>query len=211
MVDSVPIRSILLNLCAGEPVRDAVLGADADFRVEAFCAAAPHTLGFLMAASGVGALAGAMSACDAAERGGLGVASLSRRRLFGAALIGFALSRRLWLSMLLLPFAGFGMMQQMAASNTILQTIVDDEKRGRVMAFYSMAFQGMAPFGSLLAGSMAARVGAPATVFTAGWLCMAGSLWFASRLPEFARLCGRFTCKWGLFRSLRWACSRPPP
>ena len=80
------------------------------------------------------------------------------------------------------------MMQQMAASNTILQTIVDDEKRGRVMAFYSMAFQGMAPFGSLLAGSMAARFGAPVTVSVSGIACMLGSAWFARRLPEIRQI-----------------------
>jgi len=86
--------------------------------------------------------------------------------------------------MLALPVAGYGMMQQMAASNTILQTIVEDEKRGRVMAFYSMAFQGMAPFGSLLAGSIASRFSAPIAVTVSGTACLVGSLWFASRLPE---------------------------
>jgi len=75
------------------------------------------------------------------------------------------------------------MMQQMAAGNTILQTITEDSKRGRVMAFFHMSCQGMMPFGSLLAGSMAARFGAPATVFASGVLCLLGSLWFATRLP----------------------------
>ena len=98
-------------------------------------------------------------------------------------MIAFSLSRELWLSLLLIPLTGFGMMQQMAASNTILQTIVQDEKRGRVMAFYSMAFQGMAPFGSLLAGALAARIGAPETLVFGGALCLAGSLWFARQLP----------------------------
>src|SRR5205823_1114703 len=97
-------------------------------------------------------------------------------------------SRSMWLSLLVLPLAGFGMMQQMAASNTILQTIVDDEKRGRVMAFYSMAFQGMAPFGSLLAGGLAARAGAPATVLVSGAACLLGSGWFAWRLPAIRRI-----------------------
>ena len=81
--------------------------------------------------------------------------------VFGASLMAFAMSRWLWLSLLLLPVTGFAFMQQMAASNTILQTIVTDEKRGRVMSFYAMAFQGVAPFGSLIAGAVAMRIGAP--------------------------------------------------
>ena len=143
----------------------------------------PHTLGFLMAATGMGALAGA--ATLAMRRGvvGLGRRIAVTAALFGVALVGFALSRWLWLSLLLLPFAGFGMMQQMASSNTILQTIVDDEKRGRVMAYYAMALMGVAPFGSLLAGMLAARIGAPATVFIGGALTLGGAAWFARRLP----------------------------
>ena len=108
-----------------------------------------NTLGFLMSASGVGALAGALILALRKTVLGLGRRIVISTAIFGAALIGFALSHALWLSLVLLPFAGFGMMQQMAASNTILQTIVDDDKRGRVMSFYAMAFQGMAPFGSL--------------------------------------------------------------
>ena len=104
--------------------------------------------------------------------------------LLGAALIGFALSRSLWLSLAVLPFAGFGMMQQMASTNTILQTIVDDDKRGRVMAYYAMAFQGMAPFGSLWAGALTARIGAPPTIVIAGALCLAGAAWFATKLGD---------------------------
>ncbi|MGH9629347.1 MAG: MFS transporter, partial [Bryobacteraceae bacterium] len=107
---------------------------------------------------------------------------------FGASLIAFGLSRSLWLSLLILPVIGFAMMQHMASSNTILQTIVDDEKRGRVMAFYSMAFQGMAPFGSLMAGTLAARVGAPQTLVLSGVLCVVGAAWFARKLPEIRTL-----------------------
>lgn len=79
-------------------------------------------------------------------------------------------------------------MEQMAASNTILQTIVDDDKRGRVMSFYSMAFMGMAPFGSLLAGALANRIGAPDTLLLGGALCIAGAAWFATRLPQIRKL-----------------------
>jgi MFS family permease len=147
----------------------------------------PHTLGFLMAATGVGALAGALSLAMRSSVLGLGRRIVEMSALFGASLVAFALSRYLWVSIAILPVTGFAMMQHMAASNTILQTIADDEKRGRVMAFYSTAFLGMAPFGSLLAGSIAARIGAPETLVIGGVACMAGSLWFMCRLPSIRR------------------------
>src|SRR5665213_1917460 len=180
---SVPIRSILINLAIVS-----LFGMPYSVLMPIFAArvlgGGAHTLGFLMAVTGVGALTGAMMLAARKTVVGLGRRIVVTTAMFGAALVGFSLSHWLWLSMLVLPFVGFGMMQQMAASNTILQTIVDDEKRGRVMAFYSMAFQGMAPFGSLLAGSMAARFGAPATVLVSGIACLAGSIWFATRLPS---------------------------
>src|ERR1041385_5800639 len=83
---------------------------------------------------------------------------------FGAALIGFGLSHQLWLSLLLMLVTGFSMMQVMSACNTIMQTIVEEDKRGRVMSFYTMAIIGMMPFGSLLAGIIANQIGAPRTV-----------------------------------------------
>src|SRR5262249_9761297 len=142
-----------------------------------------HTLGFLMAASGVGALVSAISLALRRTVLGLGRMIPISLAVFGVALTAFSLSRWLWLSLLLMPATGFGMMQQMAASNTILQTIVDDEKRGRVMSFYAAAFLGMAPFGSLAAGALASRYGAPATLAGGGILCVLGSLWFARQLP----------------------------
>ncbi len=143
-----------------------------------------HTLGFLMAASGVGALISAASLAVRKSVLGLGKMIPISCAVFGAALIGFSLSHAMWLSMLLLLGTGFGMMQQMAASNTILQTIAEEEKRGRVMAFYSMAFVGMAPFGSLIAGALAGHIGASATLVIGGVLCMAGALVFARSLPQ---------------------------
>jgi MFS family permease len=83
---------------------------------------------------------------------------------------------------------GFGMMQQMAASNTIIQTIVEDSKRGRVMSFYAMAFVGMAPFGSLLAGGLAHAIGAPWTVMLSGAFCVVGAAWFATQVPAIRKL-----------------------
>ena len=103
--------------------------------------------------------------------------------VFGAGLIGFGLSQVFWLSMVMAFVAGMGMMQGMAASNTIIQTLVPEDKRGRVMSYYTMAFVGMAPFGSLLAGGMASAIGAPITVIVNGAVVMLGAAWFASRLP----------------------------
>ncbi|MCW5982593.1 MAG: MFS transporter [Bryobacteraceae bacterium] len=143
----------------------------------------PYTLGFLMSASGAGALVGALSLAMRRSVVGLGRRIVVATAMFGTALICFALSQWLWLALLLLPFAGFGMMQQMASGNTILQTIVDDEKRGRVMAYYAMAFQGMVPFGSLFAGGLTARIGAPRTLVIGGAACIGGAIWFARRLP----------------------------
>ncbi len=103
--------------------------------------------------------------------------------MFGGGLILFGLSHVLWLSMLLLVFVGFGMMQGLAASNTVIQTLVPEDKRGRVMSYYTMAFVGMSPFGSLLAGGLAHQWGAPYTVIFTGACCVAGAAWFTVELP----------------------------
>jgi MFS family permease len=143
----------------------------------------PHTLGFLMGGVGVGALISAISLAMRKSLLGLGKMIWLSTGAFGFGLIGFGLSRYVWLSLPLMLVCGFGMLQQMAASNTIIQTIVEDGKRGRVMSFYTVAFVGMAPFGSLLAGALANLIGAPYTVMFSGACCLAGAAWFASRLP----------------------------
>lgn len=184
---SVPIRSILLLLAlislAGMPY--AVLMPVIASEV---LHGGPNTLGLLMAASGLGALIGALKLAMRRSVVGLGKRIVVCSGLFGLSLILFGWSTHLWLSLLIMPVIGFSMMQHMAASNTILQTIVDDQKRGRVMAFYSMAFQGMAPFGSLMAGMLAAHIGTRWTLAVSGILCISGSLWFASNLREIRTL-----------------------
>jgi len=147
----------------------------------------PNTLGLLMAASGVGALAGAMLLAARKSVLGLGKYIPLTAGAFGAGLIAFSFSRVIWLSLLLMIVTGLGFMIQMAASNTVLQTIVDEDKRGRVMSFYMMAFMGTAPFGSLLAGSVAERIGAPHTLLFGGIGCIIGALWFATSLPALRR------------------------
>jgi MFS family permease len=146
-----------------------------------------HTLGFLMGASGLGALASAAWLASRKSVRGLLRVIPTMAALFGVGIIAFGFSRWLPLSLALLLFTGFGMMQQMAASNTILQTVVEEDKRGRVMSYYAMAFQGTMPFGSLLAGWMAERIGAPATLAIGGGLCLAGATWFFSRMGEIRR------------------------
>lgn len=147
-----------------------------------------HTLGFLMAASGVGAVTSAIVLARRETVRGLGRLIFLNASLFGVALLGFSLSRWFWLSLVLMVATGYGLMQQMAASNTVLQTIVEEDKRGRVMAFYSMAIVGTAPFGSLISGVVADRIGAPATLGIGGVLCVLGALWFLRRLPQLRAL-----------------------
>lgn len=180
--DSLPIRSILLLLglisLAGMPYT--VLMPVIASKV---LHGGPNTLGLLMSATGVGALVGALTLAMRRSVLGLGMRIVVCSGLFGLGLIAFGWSTNLWLSVAILPVIGFAMMQHMAASNTILQTVVDDAKRGRVMAFYSMAFQGMAPFGSLMAGTLAGHIGVQWTLALSGAICLAGSVWFASVLP----------------------------
>lgn len=147
-----------------------------------------HTLGFLMAAIGVGALIGALTLAARRTVLGLGRVIPIAAAGFGAGLMAFSFSHWFWLSMLLLVWTGYFFMQEMAASNTILQTIVENKKRGRVMSFYAMAFQGVAPFGSLIAGAAAARIGAPKTLAIGGGICIVGAGSFAMQLPALRKL-----------------------
>ena len=143
-----------------------------------------HAYGVLMSASGSGALAGAAILTMRRHIHGLGRWIAVTAIGFGASLIAFSFSRVLWLSVALLVPAGFCMMVEMAASNTLIQSMVPDRLRGRVMAVYSMMFMGMAPLGALLAGAIAAPVGAPQTIAIGGAVCVAGGLMFGSNLPH---------------------------
>jgi MFS family permease len=144
----------------------------------------PHTLGLLMASSGIGALSGALFLASRRSVVGLGKYIPASAAAFGLGLIAFSFSRSLWVSLILMMLTGMGFMVQMAVSNTLLQTIVDEDKRGRVMSFYTMAFMGTTPFGSLLAGIMAERIGAPRTLMWGGLGCVAGAVLFSISLPR---------------------------
>ena len=143
-----------------------------------------HTLGWLTGASGIGALISGLSLAVRKSVVGLTRMLQIAAALLGGALILFGLSHTLWLSLILMLFVGFGLMQGAAISNTIIQSLVPEEKRARVMSYYTMAFFGSAPFGSLLAGLLAHRIGAPHAVIVTGACCLAGSLWFAFQLPK---------------------------
>jgi MFS family permease len=143
-----------------------------------------RTLGLLMSASGLGALAGALTLASRSTVLGLGRVIVTGAVLFGGSLMIFAFATRLLVALPMLALAGFGMMTQMAASNTVLQTIVDDDKRGRVMSIYSMAFIGVAPLGSVAAGWVAERIGAPITIAVGGGCAVLAAMFFGSRLPR---------------------------
>ncbi|MDI1480978.1 MFS transporter [Polyangium sp. y55x31] len=192
-----PIRAILLLLAlvslAGVPY--AVLMPIFAARV---LGGGPHSLGLLMGASGIGAVAGALLLASRRSVLGLGRMLVIAGALFGAGLVAFSFSRWLPLSILLMVIVGGGMMVQMAASNTLLQTLVDEDKRGRVMSFYTMAFFGMAPFGSLVAGWLGARVGAPMTVRLGGFLTLVGVALFLRKLPALRRVVRPIYVKLGI-------------
>jgi MFS family permease len=146
------------------------------------------TLGFLMAAGGIGALVSTVYLALRKSIVGLARMIPVSSVIFAASIIAFSFSKNMVLSIIFLAVAGFGLMTHMAASNIILQTIVDDDKRGRVMSFYVMAFMGSAPFGSLFAGFMATKVGASNTLIIGGSCCIIAAALFASKLPLLASM-----------------------
>lgn len=143
----------------------------------------PKTLGFLMAAAGAGALIGTIYL---ASRKGIlrpGNIITAASAIFSIGMIIFSFSKTLAESLVVLIVIGIGFMVQMASSNTVLQLIVDDDKRGRVMSFYSLAFMGMMPVGSLIAGYLANKIGTPGTLMISGLCCSLVSLIFAAKVP----------------------------
>src|SRR5580765_4014072 len=177
-----PIRSIILLLALVS-----LVGVPYSVLMPIFAATVfhggPHTLGFLMGASGCGALVGALWLATRRSVIGLGRIIIIACAAFGTGLIAFSFSTVLWVAVPCLVVAGFGFIVQMASSNTLIQTIVDEDKRGRVMSFYMMAFLGTVPFGSLMAGWLSSRIGAPHTLLLGGICCLTGAAWFARELP----------------------------
>ncbi len=176
-----PIRALLLLLglisLAGMPY--AVL---MPIIVDRVLHGGPMGMGMLMGASGIGALLGAATLASREGVKGLGRWTAVGASGFGLSLIAFSTLRSFGLSTVLIFPAGYFLMVQMAASNTLIQTMVPDRLRGRVMAVYSMMIMGMAPLGSLLAGVLATKIGAPGTIAVGGFACTLGGIVFASRL-----------------------------
>ena len=178
-----PLRTILLLFAICSLMGTPMLTLLPIFAATTFHGGA-HTLGLLTAANGVGALTAALYLATRSSVRGLTKALLVASSLFGAAVVAFAFSTALSLALIALVFAGFGMMTGMASSNTIIQTIVPEERRGRVMGYYTLAFVGMMPFGALLSGTLAQRIGAPHTVLVSGIGVLLGAAWYASQLPR---------------------------
>ena len=143
-----------------------------------------RTLGWLSAASGTGALISAISL--AARRSVVGLERMLQIAVatLGVALVGFGFSRTLWISLALLVFAGFGLIQCAAVTNTLVQSLVSDDKRARVMSYYTMTFFAASPIGSLLAGMLAHHIGAPRTVMLTGAFCIVGAILFTFQIPK---------------------------
>jgi MFS family permease len=146
-----------------------------------------RTLGVLIGSSGVGALIGSLYLASRSTVVGLGRWIAAMTAVFGIGLIAFSFSRSIWLSMAFLAVMGFAVIVQLASCNTILQTIVDEQQRGRVMSLYTTAFLGMSPLGSLVAGGLASAIGAPNTLRLGGACCILGAIGFASQLPKIRR------------------------
>ena len=156
------------------------------------------TFGFLMGAAGVGALAGAIFLASRETLIKLGRIIPAASAMFGAGLVVLSFTKYFSVSLLLMVIIGLGLMLQTASSNTILQTITDDDKRGRVMSFYTIAIMGTAPFGSLLAGSLAKVIGTPHTILIGGISCIAGAFLFYKKLPELTKIAHPVYVKMGL-------------
>jgi MFS family permease len=210
VTEFIPIRTVLLLLALVS-----TMGMPYTVLMPAVAAkllhGGPHTLGWLMTASGVGALAGAFFLAARQSVLGLGRVIATASGLFGAALIALGASRALWLSLLIMPLIGAGFMVSLAASNTIVQTLTEEHLRGRVMAFYTMAFLGTAPLGSLVAGVLADRIGEPMTIAAGGVACLLGAGWFASRLPRLRELVRPIYLERGILPTPVTEAVRPAP
>jgi len=210
---SKPIRTVLLLLAtvslAGVPYQ-ILMPVTATVTLHG----GPHTLGFLMAAVGFGALGGALYLASRPSVLGLGRVLGLAALFFGLGLAAFSRARTLWLALPILFVCGMAMMVQLAASNTILQTIVDDDKRGRVMSFYTMAFFGTVPLGSLIGGSLADRIGTPDTLLAGGVLSVLAAGLFFRALPDIRRQVRPIYARLGIIpavaEGLQSATQQPP-
>ena len=182
-----PIKNLIL-LLAGVSLFSTSITLLAPVFAKNYLSGGADTYGFLIGAYGSGALLGAIYLLNKKNVLGLGRIIILAVSLFGLSLILFSFSRSFFISTTLMFFAGTGMMLHVASTNTLLQTISAENKRGRVMSFYTMAFRGMSPFASLIAGSLGSSIGAPATLILSGSICLIGALLFFIKLPEIRKV-----------------------
>lgn len=199
--NSIPIRYILMQLSLMS-----FMGMSYAVLLPVFArdilGGGPHTLGFLVGAAGVGAMIGALFLASRESVIGLGRLIVFSSGLFGIGVIIFSLSKVLLLSILMMFGIGFGLMVQMASSNTILQTIVEEDKRGRIMSLFAVSFMGVAPFGSLFTGLMASHIGAPAALVICGTCCLLGTVLFYKKLPDIRKIVRPIYKEMGMFPPL---------
>ncbi|MFT4111772.1 MFS transporter [Silvibacterium sp.] len=180
---SLPIRTVLILFCVLS-----LIGYSFSVLLPVFAAQVLHgnarTLGWLSSASGAGALASAISLTLRKGIHGLPRALQIATAVLGCGLIALGFSHSLWLSMFLLVCVGFGVMQAATITNTVIQSLVPEDKRARVLSYYATAFFGAAPFGNLFAGALAHRIGAPPTVMLCGASCLAAALWYTARMAR---------------------------
>jgi MFS family permease len=192
-----PIKHILILLSVVN-----IMGTSYQVLMPVFAKEVIHgdsgTFGFLMGAAGIGALAGAFYLASRETLIRMGSIIPAATGIFGFGLVILSFTSYFYLSIALMIIIGLGMMLQTASSNTIIQTITDDDKRGRVMSFYTMAIMGTSPFGSLVAGSLAKLIGTPETIFIGGLTCITGAFFFYRKLPELKRIVRPVYVKMGL-------------
>jgi len=178
-----PIRSLILYMAIISLVGMPYMVLMPVFAKDIFHGNA-QTLGMLMGAAGIGALVAAL--CLANRKNVLGLSRwiLFASGMFSLGLIGFSFSRFFPLSLLMLSVVGFGMMLQLGAINIVLQTLVEEDKRGRVMSLFTMSFMGMAPIGCLLAGALGEKIGVPETLLLSGCVCLLAAFWMAWHIPK---------------------------
>lgn len=197
----VPIRAILLLLAF-----ISILGMSYGVLMPVFARdilkGGPQTLGFLMGAVGIGALIGAIFLASRRTVQGFSRIIVIAICIFAVAIAAFSFSQVLWLSVIMILLEGFGMMVQVASINTVLQTIVDDDKRGRIMSLYTVAFMGTAPIGSLLTGSVANILGAPHTLRISAFLCVIAAIVFAMKLPAIEKMVQPIYVRKGIIRQV---------
>jgi MFS family permease len=198
-----PIRSILLNMSLVTLIGLPYATLMPVFAKNIFHGG-PHTMGFLISSIGAGALCGAIYLASRRNVLGLGRHIYIAEALFGSALIAFSFTTILPLAMLVLFFAGAGMVTMIASSNTILQTVSDEDKRGRVMSFYSIA-AGVSTFGNLIYGSLASAIGAPGAVGIGGCIVLIGALLFSRELPEMRKMIRPIYIKHGIIKEMETA------